>query len=102
MRAIPISSAACASAWTVRARSPSPKLARDGNLTIENFELGVCLDQASWRFGDLAPFTNTKDAATGRIHPRIAAIHPLRALPAAMQSIADRRAIGKVLIDVRN
>ena len=40
--------------------------------------------------------------ATGRIHPRIAAIHPLRALPAAMQSIADRRAIGKVLIDVRN
>ncbi len=36
----------------------------DGELTIENFELGVCLDRASWRFGDLAPFANTKDAAT--------------------------------------
>ena len=40
--------------------------------------------------------------AAKRLRPRIAAIHPLRDLPAALRSIADRRAIGKVLIDVRN
>lgn len=40
--------------------------------------------------------------AAGRLHPRIAGIHPLGNLPEALHSIADRTAIGKVLIDVRN
>lgn len=40
--------------------------------------------------------------AAKRLRPRIAATHPLRDVPAALRSIADRRAIGKVLIDVRN
>ena len=38
--------------------------ASDGNLTIENFELGVSVDQAAWPFDDLEPFAKTKDAAT--------------------------------------
>jgi hypothetical protein len=37
---------------------------RAGELTIENFELGVCLDSGSWPFENLMPFENTKDAAT--------------------------------------
>ena len=38
----------------------------------------------------------------GTLRPRVASVHPLRELPAALREIADRRAIGKVLIDVRN
>ena len=37
---------------------------RDGTLTIENFELGVCVEQADWCFDDLQPFDDVRDAAT--------------------------------------
>jgi hypothetical protein len=36
----------------------------DGELTIENFELGVCVKQAAWPFDNLEPFDKTSDAAT--------------------------------------
>lgn len=36
----------------------------DGSLAIENFELGVCVDQAIWPFDHLVPFDNSHDAAT--------------------------------------
>jgi hypothetical protein len=37
----------------------------DGNgLTIENFELGVCIEQANWHFGDLSAF---EDAGTASV-----------------------------------
>jgi hypothetical protein len=38
---------------------------RDGELTIANFELGVCVEQAAWqRFEDLELFEDENDAAT--------------------------------------
>jgi hypothetical protein len=37
---------------------------RNGDLTIENFELGVCIEQGSWPFENLGVFDNTKNAAT--------------------------------------
>jgi len=37
---------------------------RDGELTIENFELGVCVEQATWPFDDLEAFDSEQDAAT--------------------------------------
>jgi Tyrosyl-DNA phosphodiesterase len=37
---------------------------RDGELTIENFELGVCVEQASWPFEELHPFKDDRDVAT--------------------------------------
>ncbi|MFI5455026.1 MAG: hypothetical protein ACHRXM_06200 [Isosphaerales bacterium] len=36
----------------------------DGELTIENFELGVCIEQNTWPFDDLNPFDSEQDAAT--------------------------------------
>lgn len=36
----------------------------DGGLTIANFELGVCVEQAVWPFDDLEPFERLEDAAT--------------------------------------
>lgn len=42
------------------------------------------------------------DLAHGRLHPRVSAVYPLAETARALQSIADRQAIGKVLIDVRN
>lgn len=39
--------------------------------------------------------------ASGRLRPRIDRTYPLSDTPAALRSIAERRAIGKVLIDVR-
>lgn len=36
----------------------------NGDLTIENFELGVCLDGYAWPFEDLDAFDNPEDAAT--------------------------------------
>jgi hypothetical protein len=36
----------------------------DGGLTIENFELGVCVEQAAWPFNDLEEFDSAQDAAT--------------------------------------
>jgi len=36
----------------------------DGELTIENFELGVCVVQAAWPFDSLEAFENAEDAAT--------------------------------------
>src|SRR5262249_39747174 len=35
-----------------------------GELTIENFELGVCVEQAAWPFNDLEVFDSVQDAAT--------------------------------------
>lgn len=35
-----------------------------GQLTIENFELGVCVEQAAWPFDDLQPFDSVHEAAT--------------------------------------
>ena len=40
------------------------------------------------------------DIASGRLQPRISGIHPLSEVAEALRSIADRRAIGKVLIDM--
>lgn len=40
------------------------KQAPNGELTIENFELGVCIEQADWPFGDLKKFADHQDAAT--------------------------------------
>jgi hypothetical protein len=37
---------------------------RDGQLTIENFELGVCVEQPTWPFNDLETFGDEKEAAT--------------------------------------
>lgn len=39
--------------------------------------------------------------SSGRLRPRIDRSYPLSETPAAMRSIAERRAVGKVLIDVR-
>jgi hypothetical protein len=36
----------------------------DSSLTIENFELGVCVAQAAWPFDALKPFDDIHDAAT--------------------------------------
>ena len=36
----------------------------DGELTIENFELGVCVAQVAWPFDSLEAFDNEEDAAT--------------------------------------
>ncbi len=36
----------------------------DGELAIENFELGVCVEQAIWPFDDLEPFESAQDAYT--------------------------------------
>ena len=44
---------------------------RDGELTIENFELGVCAEQATWPlFDNLEVFENEHDAATVSEAPR--------------------------------
>ncbi len=37
---------------------------REGELTIENFELGVCIEQATWPFDDLEAFDSDLDVAT--------------------------------------
>jgi hypothetical protein len=37
---------------------------RNGELTIENFELGVCIKQGIWPFDDLKAFDSEQDAAT--------------------------------------
>ena len=44
--------------------------APDGGLTIENFELGVCLDRAVWPFDNLEPFDDPRDVATVSQLPR--------------------------------
>ncbi len=44
--------------------------APNGDLTIENFELGVCLDRAVWPFDDLESFDDPRDAATVLQLPR--------------------------------
>jgi Tyrosyl-DNA phosphodiesterase len=36
----------------------------DDELIIENFELGVCIEQAAWPFDGLEPFDSAQDAAT--------------------------------------
>ena len=36
----------------------------NGDLTIENFELGVCVEQGGWPFENLEVFDNMKNAAT--------------------------------------
>jgi hypothetical protein len=36
----------------------------DGELVIENFELGVCVEQVAWPFDQLHEFDNEQDAAT--------------------------------------
>lgn len=36
----------------------------DGELTIDNFELGVCVEQANWPFDDIDVFENPEDVAT--------------------------------------
>jgi len=36
----------------------------DRTLTIENFELGVCVEQATWPFSSLIAFDKIWDAAT--------------------------------------
>ena len=36
----------------------------DGELTIENFELGVCIEQGLWPFDDLETFDDLQDVAT--------------------------------------
>jgi hypothetical protein len=36
----------------------------DGGVAIENFELGVCIEQAMWPFDDLEPFENARNAST--------------------------------------
>ena len=36
----------------------------------------------------------------GKIHPHVSAVHPLADTAAALRSISDRTATGKVLIDV--
>lgn len=43
------------------------KLAANGDLTIENFELGVCIEQADWPLGELRKFANIQDAATSTV-----------------------------------
>lgn len=40
------------------------RLNDDGELTIENFELGVCVEQAGWPFNDLEVFDSEEDVAT--------------------------------------
>src|SRR5262249_48809050 len=40
------------------------RLNAHGELTIENFELGVCVEQAAWPFNDLEGFDGEQDAAT--------------------------------------
>ncbi len=40
------------------------KQAANGDLTIDNFELGVCLEQSAWPLGELRKFTNLQDAAS--------------------------------------
>ncbi|OGT13532.1 MAG: hypothetical protein A3F73_10405 [Gallionellales bacterium RIFCSPLOWO2_12_FULL_59_22] len=37
---------------------------RSGELNIENFELGVCVEQAAWPFEHLTEFEDSQDAAT--------------------------------------
>ena len=37
----------------------------EGGLVIENFELGVCIEQAAWPFDGLDPFENLQAAAAG-------------------------------------
>ncbi len=41
----------------------------DGGLTIENFELGVCVEQAAWPFGELMAFDTGQNAATEPAQP---------------------------------
>lgn len=41
-----------------------------GELTIENFELGVCIEQAAWPFEDLDVFEDEENAATVAELPR--------------------------------
>ncbi len=36
----------------------------EGELVIENFELGVCIKQVAWPFDNLEPFESEQDAAT--------------------------------------
>jgi len=40
------------------------KQASNGEITIENFELGVCIEQADWPFEGLKKFENHQDIAT--------------------------------------
>jgi hypothetical protein len=40
------------------------KRATNGDLTIDNFELGVCIEQAAWPLGQLAPFATHENVAT--------------------------------------
>src|SRR5665213_1975490 len=37
---------------------------RNGDITIENFELGVCVEQGCWPFENLEVFDNIESAAT--------------------------------------
>lgn len=40
------------------------KLAANGELTIDNFELGVCIEQAAWPLGQLAEFVTLENVAS--------------------------------------
>ncbi|MHB1422255.1 MAG: tyrosyl-DNA phosphodiesterase 1 [Gemmataceae bacterium] len=42
----------------------------NGELTIENFELGVCVEQGMWPFGNLKSFDSIQDAAVSEAAPR--------------------------------
>lgn len=39
----------------------------NGDLTIDNFELGVCIEQVDWPLGELPKFTSLEDAATSTV-----------------------------------
>jgi hypothetical protein len=43
------------------------KQASNGDLTIDNFELGVCIEQANWPLGELQKFANLQEAATSAV-----------------------------------
>lgn len=47
-----------------------------GDLRIENFELGVCLEQSTWGFDQLDAFENSADAATVAELARLG-VHPI-------------------------
>jgi NADPH2:quinone reductase len=69
-------------------------------VTVQGFEF--------WGFGQhrAEAFSRNRDelydlAASGSLRPHVSAVHSLAEVPKALQSLADRQAIGKVLIDPR-
>lgn len=61
-----------------------------------------------FQFQDIAPDEFTRNEAelrdllaTGTVRPHIGAVYPLEEVPAALRQVADGRAVGKVVIDLR-